>query len=124
MEIPMNRRVWALFGATIAATFSLAGATSALAPDDVCADGGFSFNKPSSPFTVPSPPAGRSWTLLVLEAKHSDIGLIFVDSPVVGGSYADPTSDELQHAILCQSAAPEPTTVVEPTTTLPPTTIV
>jgi LPXTG-motif cell wall-anchored protein len=78
----------------------------------------------SSTFTVPPPPTGKVWTLLVLKAgsdQSTDGENETFPNPVVGQTYAHSSGKTLSHAILC--FGPEPTTTTAPSTTSPSTTL-
>ncbi len=74
-------------------------------------------------FTVPEPPPGTTWTLLVLKAGLDNFE---ISDPVVGQAYSHPNGKEISHAIICYEEEVPPstttTTVIPPTTTTEPPT--
>lgn len=84
-------------------------------------------NLTSTSFTVPAPPSGWTWTLLVLKAG-SDVSVPTganetFPNPVVGQSYSHSSGKTLSHAILCKSYTGTTTTTAGSTTTAASTTI-
>ncbi len=78
---------------------------------------GVKFEPVSTPYVVPSPPAGSTWTLLILKAGTANDQ---IPNPVVGQAYAHSSGKDISHVILCYEEVPTSTTT---TTTLPvPTT--
>jgi len=81
-------------------------------------------NLNSTSFTVPAPPDGKTWTLLVLKAgsdqsvEHENETFT---NPEVGESYSHSSGKTLSHAILCYGYAT--TTTTAPTTTGATTTL-
>jgi hypothetical protein len=65
-------------------------------------------------FTVPEPPAGTTWILLVLKAGLDNFE---IPDPVVGQAYSHPNGKEISHAIICYEEVPPSTTTTIPTTT-------
>jgi len=91
--------------------------------DDWCEDG-MKFEPVSTPYVVPAPPAGATWTLLVLKAGTENQQ---IPNPVVGQAYSHSNGKDISHVILCYEREVPPstttTTVIPPTTTtVPPTT--
>lgn len=81
----------------------------------------------STPFVVPPPPGGFTWTLLVLKAGSDESvpqapgpNETF-SNPVVGQAYVHHSGKDISHVILCK--VPSTTTTTAPTTTAPSTTI-
>ena len=77
-------------------------------------DNGEKFEPVETPFIVPDPPEGTTWTLLVLKAgteNHS------ISTPTPGSAYSHPSGKEISHVILCYEESGTTTTVVPPTTT-------
>jgi len=78
-------------------------------------------------FTVPAPPAGQSWSLLVLKAGHTGEGGVvnenetFTD-PVVGQSYSHSSGKNISHAILCYGGTTTTGATTTGATTTAPTT--
>ena len=71
----------------------------------------------STPYVVPSPPAGSTWTLLIIKAGTANDQ---IPNPVVGQAYSHSSGKDISHVILCYEEVPTSTTT---TTTLPvPTT--
>jgi hypothetical protein len=91
-----------------------------------CPDGhGAKYDTTGTSFTVPAPPDGQVWTLLVLKAG-SDQSVETGENetfpnPVVGQTYSHSSGKTLSHAILCYG--PAVTTTPAPTTSAPPTTL-
>jgi hypothetical protein len=79
---------------------------------------GIKYEPVSTPFVVPAPPTGWSWTLLVLKAGSGPNENATFPNPVVGQGYRHPGGRDNSHAILCTTS----TTVVTTTTTTPATT--
>ena len=79
-------------------------------------DEGVKLEPVSTPFKVPEPPEGYTWTLLVLKAGTENSTAL---APVAGQSYVHPNGKQISHVILCKQSNP-PVTVA--TTTEPPTT--
>jgi LPXTG-motif cell wall-anchored protein len=87
-------------------------------------------NLTSTSFTVPDPPEGKVWTLLVLKAGSDEsvetgANETFTD-PVPGQTYSHSSGKTLSHAILCFGIATTTTgasTTQQSTTTQPSTTI-
>ncbi len=67
-------------------------------------------------FTVPEPPPGTTWTLLVLKAGLDNFE---ISNPVVGQAYSHPNGKEISHAIICFEEE-VPTSTTTTTTTEPP----
>ncbi len=61
-------------------------------------DNGEKIEPVDTPFIVPDPPEGTTWTLLVLKAGTMNST---VSSPVVGQAYSHPSGKEISHVILC-----------------------
>jgi len=131
----MRRLIIPLVGAALSAVALLGfttqvGATGSPPPNTNevaywCPNGGVKYdNLNSTTFTVPAPPAGKVWTLLVLKAG-SDQSVENENetfpNPVVGQAYSHSSGKTLSHAILCQGYAP--TTTTGATTTAATTTL-
>lgn len=91
-------------------------------------NGGVKFDPVSTPFVVPAPPDGYTWTLLVLKAGSTGHGDVINENetfpnPVVGQSYTHSSGKDLSHAILCKTASEGTTTVPQETTTTTATTL-
>ena len=67
-------------------------------------------------FTVPEPPPGTTWTLLVLKAGLDNFE---IPNPTIGQAYSLPNGKEISHAIICFEEEVPPSTT---TTTIPRTT--
>jgi len=86
---------------------------------------GIKFEPVATPFVVPAPPAGYTWTLLVLKAGSTGKGGVVNENetfanPVVGQSYVHSSGKDISHAILCKMLTPTTTTpTTTPTTTVP-----
>ncbi|WP_129336131.1 hypothetical protein [Cellulomonas endophytica] len=52
-------------------------------------------------FTVPQPPAGSVWTVLVLKAGSGSGARTVVEDPVPGAVYTHYSGKDLSHVILC-----------------------
>ena len=61
-----------------------------------------------TPFVVPEPPEGYTWTLLVIKGGTTNQTF---ENPVVGDSYSHSAHDN-SHVILCKEADPETSTTV------------
>jgi hypothetical protein len=89
-----------------------------------CPSGGVKYETTGTSFTVPAPPDGKIWTLLVLKAG-SDQSVPNENetfpNPVVGQSYSHSSGKTLSHAILCYGYAT--TTTAGSTTTAASTTL-
>lgn len=85
---------------------------------------GIKYEPVSTPFVVPAPPDGFTWTLLVLKAGSDEsanpVNETFAN-PVVGQSYSRTDGKSISHAILCKTYTP--TTTQGSTTTAASTTI-
>ncbi len=74
-------------------------------------------------YTVPPPPDGFTWTLLVV--KSATDNEVF-PNPIPGQSYTPSNGHDVSHVILCMeqipttTLPPDPTTTTTTTTTLPP----
>ena len=108
----------------LVAIFALAGKAGANAVPNTnevaywCPNGGVKYdNLTSTLFTVPAPPDGHTWSLLVLKAG-SDQSVENENetfpNPVVGQSYSHSSGKTLSHAILCYG---EPVTTTTGATT-------
>jgi len=114
----------------LVAIFALGGKAGANVPNTNevaywCPNGGVKYdNLTSSSFTVPAPPDGKTWSLLVLKAG-SDQSVENENetfpNPVVGQSYSHSSGKTLSHAILCYG--PPVTTTTGATTTGASTTL-
>jgi len=67
-------------------------------------------------FTVPEPPEGYTWTLLVIKSATDNETF---PNPVPGQSYTPSNGHDVSHVILCQEPIPPPTTAPTTTTTAP-----
>ncbi|MCH8991535.1 MAG: hypothetical protein IIA44_07270, partial [Acidobacteria bacterium] len=67
-------------------------------------------------FTVPPPPAGSSWTLLVLKSGTDNEEF---PNPIPGQSYTPSNGRDVSHAILCSQPIPPPTTSSTTTSSTP-----
>lgn len=84
---------------------------------DFWCETGVKFEPVSTPYVVPTPPAGATWTLLVLKAGTENDQ---IPNPVVGNAYSHSSGRDISHVILCYEEVPPSTTTT--TTTLPTTT--
>ena len=113
--------------ALVAALVFLAGMASARAADgnqveDWCDDGVKFDNLSGASFTVPDPPAGTTWTLLVIK---SGTGNQSWANPIPGQTYTPSNGHDVSHAILCYVEGTSTTTTTvtsSSTTTTAPTT--
>lgn len=94
-----------------------------------CPNGGVKYDPADTPFTVPEPPEGFFWTLLVLKAGSEESANPVNEqfpNPVVGQEYSRTDGKDISHAILCYGIATttttQATTTTHPTTTLATTT--
>jgi hypothetical protein len=95
----------------------------AAGPNDVaywCAQGGIKIRRPPDPFTVPAPPAGYTWTFLILTDKDAANDYV-IANPVPFASYSNPVGPAT-NAILCFAGTDPTTTVPDSTTTVLDTT--
>lgn len=96
--------------------------------DHWCETGGIKIEPiepPSPSFTVPAPPEGKVWTLLVIKAGSGPDQNTVIENPNVGTTYFWATGDkDISHVILCYEPGrtTTTTTVEETTTTSTPTT--
>jgi hypothetical protein len=90
--------------------------------DDWC-DAGIKHDNLSGPsFTVPEPPAGTTWTLLVIKSGTENETWV---NPTPGQTYTPANGKDVSHAILCYREDTSTTTTTETpssTTTEAPTT--
>jgi LPXTG-motif cell wall-anchored protein len=79
-------------------------------------DAGVKYEPVATPYVVPEPPEGKTWTLLVI--KSALVNDQF-PNPVVGQSYTAVSGKDISHVILCWGDRPViiTTTTTEPTTT-------
>jgi hypothetical protein len=84
--------------------------------EDWCEDG-MKVEPVSTPYVVPAPPAGATWTLLVLKAGTDNQTIA---NPVVGQAYSPSNGKDISHVILCYEREVPPSTTT--TTTEPPPT--
>ena len=70
--------------------------------DDWC-ETGIKYEPVATPFVVPDPPEGTTWTILVLKAGTENS---VVTDPVPGQAYSHPNGKEISHAILCYENTP------------------
>ncbi len=61
-------------------------------------DNGEKLEPVDTPFIVPDPPEGTTWTLLVMKAGTENHT---IPAPLPGESYAHPNGKEISHVILC-----------------------
>lgn len=121
----MFKRIATLLAA--AAVFTFPGAAGATGGDTNqvsywCPTGGVKLEPVSTPFIVPAPPAGTTWTLLVLKAATTNTT---VADPVVGAAYTsgvfngNGVEQAISHVILCsrQTATTTSTSTTSSTTT-------
>ena len=110
-----------IIGLALIAFAPFAGANNPPAPtpnsvEYWCPNGGVKIDPASTPFTVPPPPEGRTWTLLVLKAGDENStptpNETFVN-PTPGTAYSRTDLKSISHVILCQSTV---TTTTTPTT--------
>ena len=123
----------------LVAIFALAGKAGANAVPNTnevaywCPNGGVKYETTGTSFTVPAPPDGKTWSLLVLKAgsdQSVDNENETFPDPVVGQSYSHSSGKTLSHAILCYGdpvttttgATTTGATTTAATTTLPSTT--
>ena len=85
--------------------------------NDWCEDG-VKIEPVSTPFVVPEPPSGATWTLLVLKAGTTNETVV---NPVVGQAYFPSNDKDISHVILCYEEDPPTTTTTTTTTTIPDT---
>jgi len=83
---------------------------------------GFKYEPVATPFVVPAPAAGTTWTLLVLKAGSGADENTTFGYPTPGQSYYHGTGKDISHAILCYEQQTTTTTIVVTTTTVPDTT--
>lgn len=83
---------------------------------------GFKYEPVSTPFVVPAPPAGYTWTLLVLKAGSGPGENETFANPVVGQAYSRSDGKSISHAILCKSINTTTTSTSTSTTSMPTTT--
>lgn len=124
------RRIMAGLAIAASVAFGWAGIAAANPPppnsnqvEYWCPNGGVKYEPVSTPFVVPAPPEGFSWTLLVLKAGSEEstetVNETF-PNPIVGQAYSRTDGKDISHAILCQSAT---TTTTAGSTTTTPTTL-
>ena len=83
-----------------------------------CGEDGVKYEPVDTPFIVPEPEEGTTWTLLVLKGGTTNE---VIPLPVVGQGYSHSVSAN-SHVILCWDATdPTTTTTTTPTTTAPTT---
>lgn len=83
-------------------------------------DSGVKFEPIDAPsYTVPQPPAGMTWTLLVI--KSATDNQTFPD-PVPGQSYSPSNGHDISHVILCTAQIQPPTSTTTTTTSTTTTT--
>jgi len=84
-----------------------------------CGENGVKYEPVETPFVVPEPPEGTTWTLLVLKAGSGDGENETFPNPVVGQGYSHSSGKDNSHAILCwaENGTTTTTTVAETTTT-------
>ena len=61
-------------------------------------DNGEKFEPVDTPFIVPDPPKGTTWTRLVLKSGTQNIQ---ITDPIPGQAYSHPSGKEISHVILC-----------------------
>ncbi len=88
---------------------------------DFWCDDGMKVEPVSTPYVVPAPPAGTTWTLLVLKAGLDNQTIA---NPVVGQAYSHSNGKDISHVILCyeEEVPPSTTTTIPTTTTTAPRT--
>jgi hypothetical protein len=93
-----------------------------------CPNGGVKYEPVDTPFTVPPPPEGFTWTLLVLKAGNEETSVETENetfpNPVVGQEYSRTDGKNISHVILCHGPLVTTTgaTTTGATTTLATTT--
>ncbi len=102
--------------AALALVIPTVSATESNQVDFWCEDG-MKFEPVSTPYVVPAPPAGATWTLLVLKAGTENQTIA---KPVVGQAYSHSNGKDISHVILCYEEEVPPSTTT--TTTEPPPT--
>ena len=85
---------------------------------DFWCEDGMKFEPVDTPFIVPEPPPGATWTLLVLKGGTTNETVV---NPVVGQAYSHSTKDN-SHVILCYEEEVTPSTTTTSTTTSTTTT--
>ena len=99
---------------------------------DFWCDNGEKIEPVDTPFIVPDPPEGTTWTRLVLKSGTQNIQ---ITDPIPGQAYSHPSGKEISHVILCyevgtsstttsttmssstSTTTPNSTTTTDPTTT-------
>jgi len=85
-------------------------------------DAGQKFEPVDTPFIVPEPLEGTTWTLLVLKAGSGEGANETVVNPVVGQGYSHSSGQDNSHTILCfEDEVTTTTTTTTTSTTLPST---
>ncbi len=64
-----------------------AAATDTNQVDHWCETGGIKYEPVDTPFIVPAPPAGQTWTLLILKAGSGPDQNQVIENPTVGVGY-------------------------------------
>jgi hypothetical protein len=124
----MKRMLW-MTGALLLAVTGLATAAGAQ-PDPTnsvaywCGDeeSGIKVENPGDSFTVPEPPEGTTWVMLILKAGSEEGGSVEEENeqfpdPVVGETYTRTDGKAISHAILCHEEETPPTTSTSTTST-------
>jgi hypothetical protein len=125
----MKRMLW-MTGALLLAVTGLATAAGAQPDPNTntvaywCGseDAGIKIEGPFDSVTVPEPPEGTIWTLLVLKAGSEEGGSVEEENeqfpdPVVGETYIRSDGKGISHAILCHEEETPPTTSTSTTST-------
>ena len=112
------RAVFTLTAAALTLGLFTAATTVDSNTDDVSCwcDSGIKLEVVDTPFTVPEPPDGARWSLLVIKAgsvQSAETVNYLADAPTVAAAYAHPSGEEISHVILCE----EPETPTTPSTT-------
>ena len=88
---------------------------------DFWCETGVKYEPVDTPFVVPPPPAGQTWTLLVLKAGSGPDQNQEIPNPTVGTGYFWQTGEkDISHAILCYEPLTTTTTTIVTTTTTQP----
>lgn len=112
-----------IFGAMLLVTAWPAQATNSNQVDRWCEDG-MKIEPVSTPFVVPEPPMGATWTLLVLKAGTENHTIA---NPTINVGYVHPNGKDISHVILCYTEGNTTTftstsTTTSTTVTIPSTT--
>jgi len=85
-------------------------------------ESGIKIEDPGTPFTVPEPPDGYVWTLLVIKAGSGAGENEQFPNPIPGNQYTHSSGKDNSHVILCKESIPDETTTTTSTTTSTSTT--